>query len=67
MTGAPFSGKTNRRCPVLKRGGLKSFGIVFWFQKTVLLGCVRYSKTKKATTALRETERLPPFILSSNL
>ena len=41
--------------------------IVFWFQKTVLLGCARYNKTKKATTILRETERLPPFILPSSL
>ena len=47
MTGAPLSGNPDRRCPVLKRGGLQSFGIVFWFQKTVLLGCVRYNKTKR--------------------
>ena len=36
MTGAPLSGNPDRRCPVLKRGGLQSFGIVFWFQKTAL-------------------------------
>ena len=47
MTGAPLSGNPDRRCPVLKRGGLKSFGIVFWVQKTVLLGCARYNKTKR--------------------
>ena len=52
---------------MLKRGGLKSFEIGISFQKTVSLGCVRYNKTKKATTILRETERLPPFILPSSL
>ena len=45
--GGTLPGRQNRRCPVLKRGGLQSFGIVFWFQKTVLLGCARYNKTKR--------------------
>ena len=57
MTGAPFSGNPDRRCPVLKRGGLKSFGIVFWFQKTVLLGCARCSEKQK---------RRQPFCVKQN-
>ena len=57
MTGAPFSGNPDRRCPVLKRGGLKSFGIVFGFQKTVLLGCARCSEKQK---------RRQPFCVKQN-
>ena len=57
MTGGALPGRQNRRCPVLKRGGLQSFGIVFWFQKTVLLGCARCSEKQK---------RRQPFCVKQN-